>query len=357
MRGTVAATKVDVQVAKGFRTPLTVSQIGRILRESSLPGAVIDRSQKVFDLLAEAEGKVHRVDPSKVHFHEVGVIDSFVDVVGGILGLHLLGADRITASAINVGSGTMVSAHGSLPVPGPAVAALAVGTPIYAEGPSRELTTPTGMALLRTVVNEFGVLPRMQVHRVGYGAGTANPPHWSNALRIFVGEAGGDSGEVTDTIVELQTNIDDLNPQIYDAVFDRVFAAGAVDATLTPVTMKKGRPGIILSVLAPREKVDPVLDILFAETTALGVRMMDVRRRILPRRFISVAVRGGAVRIKLAEARAGHKKAAPEYADCRRIAERTGRPLKDIMEEAMLAYRKEALQRRRPGSVNRKESS
>jgi uncharacterized protein (TIGR00299 family) protein len=341
MRGTLAATKVDVQITKGFRTPLTLSQIGRILRESALPPEVKETSRKVFDLLAQAEGKVHGIHPAKVHFHEVGVIDSFVDVVGGILGLHVLGVNRVTASAINVGAGTIASAHGILPVPGPAVAALAVGIPIYAEGPSRELATPTGVALLRTVVNEFGVLPRMQVQRVGYGAGTANPEHWSNALRIFLGEADSGDGELTDTIVELQTNIDDLNPQVYDAVFDRVFAAGAVDATLTPVTMKKGRPGIILSVLAPRARVEPVLDILFAETTALGVRMMDVRRRVLSRRFVSVAVRGGSVRIKLAEGRAGREKAAPEYEDCRRVAERTGRPLKDVLEEAMLAYRGE----------------
>ena len=339
MRGALAATKVDVDITRGFRSPLTVAQIRRILTKSALPVFVKEKSQAVFDLLAEAEGKAHRVDPHHVHFHEVGVIDSFVDVVGGVLGLHLLGADRITASPINVGSGTVQSAHGSLPVPGPAVAALAVGLPIFVDGPARELATPTGVALLKTMAQEFSGLPPMEVRKVGYGAGTADPRHWCNVLRVFVGDGGPRSEGLSDTIVELQTNIDDLNPQVYESVFEQVFAAGAVDATLTPVTMKKGRPGIILSVLAPRERVETVLAIVFAETTALGVRLMEVQRRILPRRFESVTVRDGSVRIKLGVARGGQTKAAPEYEDCRRIAERTGRPVKDILEEAMLVYR------------------
>jgi len=339
MRGALAATKVDVDITRGFRSPLTVAQIRRILTKSALPVFVKEKSQAVFDLLAEAEGKAHRVDPHHVHFHEVGVIDSFVDVVGGVLGLHLLGADRITASPINVGSGTVQSAHGSLPVPGPAVAALAVGLPIFVDGPARELATPTGVALLKTMAQEFSGLPPMEVRKVGYGAGTADPHHWCNVLRVFVGDGGPRSEGLSDTIVELQTNIDDLNPQVYESVFEQVFAAGAVDATLTPVTMKKGRPGIILSVLAPRERVETVLAIVFAETTALGVRLMEVQRRILPRRFESVTVRDGSVRIKLGVARGGQTKAAPEYEDCRRIAERTGRPVKDILEEAMLVYR------------------
>ena len=302
---------------------------------------VKEQSQAVFDVLAHAEGKAHGVEPSHVHFHEVGVIDSFVDVVGGVLGLHLLGVRRVTASAINVGSGTLMSAHGSLPVPGPAVAALAVGLPIYAGGPERELATPTGVALVRTLATEFGRLPHMQVRRVGYGAGTADPAHWPNVLRVFVGEEPAAAGSV-ETIVELQTNIDDLNPQVYETVFDRVFAAGAVDATLAPVTMKKGRPGNVLSVLAPQEKVEAVLAVLFADTTALGVRTHEVQRRVLPRRFVPVQVHGHEVSIKVADSQPGRSKAAPEYEDCKRIAEQSGRPVKDILEEAMQVYRRTA---------------
>lgn len=340
-RGAVSATKVDVLIEKGFRAPLTLAQIKRILLKSGLPPAVKERSQAVFDVLADAEGKAHGVEPSHVHFHEVGVIDSFVDVVGGVLGLHLLGVERVTSSAINVGSGTLSSAHGSLPVPGPAVAALAVGLPIYAEGPQRELATPTGMALVRTLATEFGRLPQMQVRQVGYGAGTADPAQWPNVLRVFVGDGPVVAGSV-ETIVELHTNIDDLNPQVYETVFDRVFAAGAVDATLAPVTMKKGRPGNVLSVLAPPEKVEAVLAVLFADTTALGVRTHHVQRRVLPRRFVPVQVQGHDVRIKVAESQPGRSKAAPEYEDCKRIAEQSGRPVKDVLEEALLAYRHRA---------------
>lgn len=338
-RGAISATKVDVLIDQGFRTPLTLSQIAKILRKSGLPPVVKERSQAVFDVLADAEGKAHGVEPSHVHFHEVGVIDSFVDVVGGVLGLHLLDIQRVTASAVNVGSGMLQSAHGALPVPGPAVAALAVGVPIYAKGPERELTTPTGMALLRTLATDFECLPPMQVRRVGYGAGTADPAQWANVLRVFIGDAPA-SGVAVETIVELHTNLDDLNPQVYETVFERLFAAGAVDATLAPVTMKKGRPGTVLSVLAPREQVEAVLAVLFSDTTALGVRTQDVQRRVLLRRFASVQVQGGDVRIKVADHQPGRSKAAPEYDDCKRIAEQSGRPVKDILEEAMLAFRR-----------------
>ena len=346
-RGAVSATKVDVLIEKGFRAPLTLSQIKRILLKSGLPPTVKDKSQAVFDRLADAEGKAHGTEPSHVHFHEVGVIDSFVDVVGGVLGLHLMGIQRVTASAINVGSGTLTSAHGALPVPGPAVAALAVGVPIYAQGPSRELATPTGVALVRTLTRDFGPLPRMEVRHVGYGAGTADPAQWPNVLRVFIGQGTPAAIGSVETIVELQTNIDDLNPQVYETVFDRVFAAGAVDVTLAPVTMKKGRPGSVLSVFAPREKVEAVMAVLFSDTTALGVRTQEVQRRILPRRFTSVRVDGQDVRIKLADYAPGRSKAFPEYEDCKRIAEQTSRPVRDVMEAALMTYRRSQSKRQR----------
>jgi len=337
-RGALTATKVDVHIEKGFERPLTLAQIRRILTKSGLPPVVKERSLAVFDTLAEAEGKAHGVEPAKVHFHEVGVIDSFVDVVGSVLGLHLLAVERVTASAINVGSGTVMSAHGALPVPGPAVAALACGLPVYVQGPARELATPTGVALLRTLAAEFGPLPAMQMKQVGYGAGTADPPQWPNVLRVFLGEGADSTVGSVETIVELQTNLDDLNPQCYEMVFERVFAAGAVDATLTPVMMKKSRPGHVLSVLVPREKSGAVLAVLFAETTALGVRVGEMQRRVLPRRFAAVQVNGQDIRIKVADVRPGYSKAAPEYDDCRRVAEQVGRPVKDIWEAALSAY-------------------
>lgn len=339
MRGAVHATKVDVHTKKGFEKPLSPARIRQIVRASALPQPVKERTLTVFDHLAEAEGVSHGVRPSHVHFHEVGVVDSFVDVVGAMLGCHLLGVTRITASPVNVGSGTVKSSHGLLPVPGPAVAALARGIPIYSGGPTQELTTPTGLALLRTVVEEYCPLPLLRPTAIGYGAGSADPKNWPNVLRVFVGPVPAGAGGLSDMVVQLETNLDDLNPQAYELVMERLFGAGALDVTLTPVMMKRGRPGIVLAALVSREKTEAALGVLFRDTTALGVRVQEVQRRLLPRQFAVVRVRGSEVRIKLAESDRGETKAAPEYLDCKRIAEQTGRPLKDVMEEAAFAYR------------------
>ena len=337
-RGGVAATKVEVVVREGFRAPLPLSRVQRIIASSQLPAGVKDRSREVFDRLARAEGAAHRVSPSEVQFHEIGVVDSLVDVTGAVLGCHLLGVERATASPVNLGAGMVDSAHGTLPVPGPAVASLARGVPVYSAGPARELTTPTGIALLSVLVREFGPLPTMRPTAVGCGAGTADPHGWPNVLRVFLGESLSASFGDTETVVQIETNLDDLNPQTYETVMDRVFAAGALDVTLTPVIMKQGRPGIVLAALAPREKADAVAAVVLRDTTTLGVRLQEMSRRVLPRRLESVRTRGGMVRVKVAETGEGGIKAAPEYQDCKRIAEQSGRPVREIMEEAMQAF-------------------
>ncbi len=339
-RGGMPATKVEVAIRSGFRAPLPVPRIQRIIASSRLPDRVKERSREVFQRLAQAEAQAHRMTVSRVHFHEVGAVDSLVDVVGSVLGCHLLGADRITASPVNLGSGTIDCAHGTLPVPGPAVAALAKGLPVYSAGPSRELSTPTGLAVLSVLADDFGPLPLMRPTAIGYGAGTADPGGWTNALRVFVGEPVPSAFGEQDTIVQLETNLDDLNPQAYETVMARLFGAGAVDVTLTPAIMKRGRPGIVLTALAPPQKADAVAGVVLAETTSLGVRLQDLRRRILARQVATVQVPGGSVRIKVAAVGGGRTKAAPEYLDCKRIAEQTGRPVRDVMEEAALAYRK-----------------
>lgn len=338
-RGALHAIKVDVVIQRGFQRPLTLSRIRRMLASSTLPDPVKKQSRAVFERLAEAEGQAHRVATKDVHFHEVGVMDSFIDVVGGILGCYALNVTRVTASAINVGSGTIQTAHGLLPVPGPAVAALTKGIPIYSEGPRCELATPTGVALLRTLTSEFGPVSLMESASIGYGAGDHDPKGWPNALRVFLSDESASVGRSTDRVMQIETNLDDLNPQAYEHVMDQLFAVGALDVALIPVIMKRSRPGVILSCLVARDQVDAVLEVLFLETPALGLRIQELARKILPRRFVSVKVNGGAVRIKIAEVGAGWEKAAPEYADCRKIANRTGRPLKNVMEEAALAYK------------------
>lgn len=338
-RGALYAMKVDVVIQRGFQRPLTLARIRRILTASTLPEPVKKQSRAVFDRLADAEGLAHRVAAKDVHFHEVGVMDSFIDVVGSILGCYLLNVTRVTASAINVGAGTINTAHGLLPVPGPAVAALAKGIPIYSEGPRCELATPTGVALLRTLTSEFGPVSVMEPIAVGYGAGDQDPEDWPNVLRVFLSQDAAQVGRPTDRVMQIETNLDDLTPQAYEHVMEQLFAVGALDVALIPVIMKRSRPGVIVSCLVAREQADAALEVLFQETTALGVRIQELARQILPRRFVVVKVQGGTVRMKIADVGAGWEKAAPEYADCKKLASRTGRPLKDVMEEAVLAYR------------------
>jgi pyridinium-3,5-bisthiocarboxylic acid mononucleotide nickel chelatase len=349
-RGALPAIKVDVIIQQGFQRPLTLSRIRHILAASTLPDLVKQRSRSVFDRLAEAESLAHRVAVKDVHFHEVGVVDSFIDVVGGVLGCYLLNATRVTASAINVGAGSIQTSHGILPVPGPAVAALTNGIPIYSDGPRYELATPTGVALLRTLASEFGPMPVVRNVVVGYGAGDRDPEGWPNALRVFVQEESGPQARQTERMIQIDTNLDDLNPQTYEHVMEQLFAVGAVDVTLIPVVMKKSRPGSVLSCLVTQEQTDAVLEVLFQETTTLGARLQEVTRQVLPRRFVRVRTQGGVVRMKVADVGAGWEKAAPEYADCKMIAQRTGRPLKTIMEEALLTYR-QGLSKRRPATM------
>jgi uncharacterized protein (TIGR00299 family) protein len=350
-RAGLRATKVDVRIDRGMRTPLPLARIRAILSSSRLPLEVKERARAAFERLADAEGIAHRVKPTQVRFHEVGVLDSFVDVVGGILGCHLLGVGTVTASPVNVGAGTMPSDHGLLPVPGPAVAALAKGVPVFSAGPQRELATPTGVTLLRTLVREYTSLPMLTPTAIGYGAGTADPPGWPNVLRVYLGESSGGIGAETDSVVQIETNLDDLNPQAYELVMERLFRAGALDVTLTPVVMKRGRPGIVLSALAPPEKAEAVAATVLRETTALGVRLQRITRQILPRRVDTVSVGGSRIRVKVAAVGGNTVKAAPEYQDCKRLSEETGRPVRDIMEEASSAYRigAKGVKRRRSG--------
>lgn len=349
-RGAIHATKVDVVIPKVAEKRRSWTQIRRLLSTSRLPPPVKKQALAVFERLATAEGRVHGQDPANVSFHEVGAIDALVDIVGGLLGCHELGVKTFSASAVNVGSGTIDGTHGLLPVPGPAVAEMAKGYPIYSQGPVMELTTPTGMALLTTLTQNFDRLPLVVPGSVGYGAGTANPPDWPNVLRVFLADPArtpspltptplpGGEGFQADQVIQLETNIDDMNPQLYDAVMERLFENGALDVCMTPTIMKRNRPGIILTVLAQPEHAGVLTRLLFSETTTLGVRSQLISRNTLPRSMQTIRLPQGRVRVKTI--RVGKAvKHRPEFQDCQAIAQKTGMPIQEIIERVMQAIR------------------
>ncbi len=330
-RGGIGATKFHVTAAE-TRTHRHLSPILKMIEAAELPDRVKQNASRVFRRLGEAEAGVHQVPLEKVHFHEVGAADSIADIVGACLGFELLGAQEIFSSPLNLGSGTVRTEHGLLPVPAPATAALVRDTPVYSSGPAFELTTPTGAAVVTTLAAAFGVLPPMRIRAAGYGAGSRDFPDHANVLRVLVGEKNGASEATSVAVIE--ANIDDLNPQILGYAAERLLAAGALDVTLQPVEMKKGRPGTLLKVIAALQDSEALAELVFAETSTLGLRIYRAERRVQPRSWVEVETAHGRVRVKVSEGRI----CAPEYEDCRKLALDRGVPLKQIYAEAIHAY-------------------
>jgi uncharacterized protein (TIGR00299 family) protein len=300
-------------------------------------GALSDRSKanalKVFRRLGEAEARSHAVPIEKVHFHEVGAVDSICDIVGACAALDLLGVEEIYSSRINVGSGTVNTEHGVLPVPAPATADLLKNSPIYSSGPEAELTTPTGAALLAALSNGFGKLPPLRVLSQGFGAGDKDFPTQANVLRVLLGERT--SAAESTAVTVLEANIDDSTPQVLGYAMERLLEAGALDVTLMPVFMKKNRPATIISVIAAPNRVEELAQILFAETSTLGIRLLEAQRRVLPRRAQEVETPYGVIRVKYSETGTF----TPEYEDCRKAAHEHGVPLRVVISEASQAFR------------------
>jgi uncharacterized protein (TIGR00299 family) protein len=287
----------------------------------------------VFQRLGEAEAKVHGVSLEKVHFHEVGAVDSICDIVGACVCLDNLNVEAVHSGAINTGSGTVSTEHGVLPVPAPATAELLAGKPVYARGPSLELTTPTGAALL-SLAQSFGPMPPLTIRATGYGAGDRDFPEHANVLRVLIGDANAAAEAVSISVIE--TNIDDASPQVLGFALERLLEAGALDVTLTPIFMKKNRPATTLTVLARPEDQERLAGIVLSETSALGVRFWSAERRVQSRSFVEVETAHGRVRVKVSASGSF----APEYDDCRRLALERGVPLKDVLAEANFAYLK-----------------
>ena len=316
-----------------------LSEIQKIIEAAAISETAKKRALAIFEVLGEAEAKVHNVPVEKIHFHEVGAVDAIVDIVCAAIASEALGVDEWVCSPVNVGGGTVQCAHGRLPVPAPATVELLKGVPIYSSGIDKELTTPTGAAILKTLVSRFGTIPAYKVEKTGYGAGTRDFPSHANVLRISVGESIEPSKAATpEAISVLEANIDDLNPQVFGYVMDKLLEAGALDVFGTPVQMKKNRPGMLLTVLARTEDAQRLSRLIFAETTTLGIRMREERREVLLRRSESVKTAWGEVRMKIGNLNGSVTNYAPEYEDCRRIASEHGVPLKTVMQEAIRIY-------------------
>jgi len=320
-----------------------LSEIGAIIRSANIAPAAQERALAIFQALGETEAKIHNTDVEKIHFHEVGAVDAIVDIVCAAVGSLALGVEDWVCSPLNVGGGSVECAHGRFPVPSPATVELLRGAPVYSSGVDAELVTPTGAAIVKTLCQRFVPFPAMKVATTGYGAGARDFPGQPNVLRLTLGDSAetqlAASTEIPeDTIAVLEANLDDLNPQVFGYVMERLLVEGALDAFCTPVQMKKNRPGMLLTVLARPEDVTRLSKLVFGETTTLGIRMRQERRQTLVRRSISVQTQWGEVRMKVANLNGSIANYAPEYEDCRRIADQHRVPLKQVMQEATRRY-------------------
>jgi uncharacterized protein (TIGR00299 family) protein len=312
-------------------------EIGGIIGKSGLPAGVKERTMKVFREIAGVEGAIHNIAPEEVHFHEIGALDSIYDIAGTILGFSMLGIDQVYSSPVATGHGTVRCAHGILPVPAPATLRLLEGIPVIDGGIESELTTPTGAALLRELAGGFGVMPPMTVTGSGYGAGSKDFDERPNLLRLTLGESADASETCSETVIEIITNIDNISPEALGYAQEKLFGAGALDVTIAPVLMKKGRPGHVLSVIAMPGQRGELLAVLFRETGTLGARVRTTERVILRRDTAEAATEWGKVRVKLGYFDGERVSAAPEYEDCAELARANNIPFRRVYDDALRA--------------------
>lgn len=328
----IAATKFHVAVTTDPKKHRHLHHVTGIIENSALAPAAKNTARRIFQELAEAEAQVHGTTIEKVHFHEVGAVDSIADICGTAIALDLLGIEQVACSAVNTGSGTATTEHGVLPIPTPATAALLRERPVYARGPEMELTTPTGAAILSTLSGHFGPPPPMRISAIGYGAGDRDFKEHANVLRVLIGNV--EHVPEATAVAVIEANIDDSTPEVLGYAMERLLEAGALDVTLSPLLMKKNRPGTLLRVIAHPGDREPLAELVMRETSTLGLRVFEAERRVAPREFREVTTAHGVVRIKVA-ANGGF---APEFDDCRRLAIESGVPLRQIVAEASSAF-------------------
>ena len=343
LRGGLTGTRVEIDVSQP-QPERHLREIQQLLQGNALTEAVRTQALKMFERLAEVEGKLHGKPAAEIHFHEVGAVDAILDIVGACVGLELLEIDELTCSPLNVGGGQVETAHGTLPVPAPATAELLKGAPIYSSGVEGELVTPTGAVIVATLASGFGPMPPVKVARIGYGAGSREYSGHPNIARLFVGERA----EVSDSaprvvnpaniVTVIEANVDDMSPQLYGYLVERALDAGALDITCSSIQMKKNRPGLEISVLCAPERAEGLAQLLFEETTTIGLRIHEAGRLVLDREVVKVETPYGTVRVKIAKRAGKVINVAPEYEDCQRLAVEKSVPLKDVILAAQVAY-------------------
>ena len=340
-RGLISATKVTVSLTKSGYRKASYTYIKKMIESSGLSAAVKVRSLDIFKRLGKAEAEVHRTSLAKVHFHEVGAVDSIVDIVGGVIAMDFLGIEEIHASPLNTGEGKVICDHGFLPVPAPATLKILKGIPCFSSGVKKELTTPTGAAILSTVVKYFGSMQNMKILESGYGAGDQIIEELPNLLRVIKGEISEHA--YPEKMVLLEANIDDMNPEFYEYVMESLFEVGAVDVFITPILMKKSRPASTLSVIIDPDKRDSASKILLSETSTFGVRWQEILRETLERETISVTTSYGRANVKIGKRNGERVQVSPEYDDCKKIARRQKVAVKKVYEEFLRVAKEKGL--------------
>lgn len=333
-RGAIGGTRVKIDIG-GHQPHRSFSDIRSLIEKSGLSAGLKEKSLAVFERLAEAEGRVHHIPASRVHFHEVGALDSILDIVGSVIALDLLKIEKIYGSRLPIGGGLVQTEHGTIPVPAPATVELLSGVPVYDNGIERELVTPTGAAILTTLAESFGPLPEMELLSTGYGVGThpaSNPP---NLLRVLLGNSRAPL--LCSRLIVIETNIDDMNPELYNYILEELFGLGVLDVHIVPVQMKKNRPAVLLRVLSHPALKASVIELLFKETTTLGVRIQEVERIELKREEKIVSTPYGPSRVKSVIMPDGEERMIPEFEECRRIAREKRVALRKVYEDVLFA--------------------
>jgi len=343
LRAGISATKFSVHerahvagAPQDHHPHRSLSEIFSLIDRASLPTSARDRAKAMFQKLAEAEASIHRLPIEKVHLHEVGALDSIVDIVGIAFAMEWVGANRVSSSALNVGGGMVHSAHGNFPVPAPATMKLLGSAPVYSGAIQKELVTPTGALIVTTYASDFGPIPPMSVDRIGYGAGDRDEPGTPNVLRVLIGEAAEQVRG--DRVAVVECEIDDMNPQIFGVVMDRLYAAGALEVFYVPVQMKKNRPGTLLTAIVPPERRPAVAEVIFRETTTIGLRYSEVDRECLQREIVAIETPIGSVRFKVASRNGRMMNAVPEFDDCASLAASNNLSVKEVQAMAIAAF-------------------